>query len=167
MNRHVLSILVENQSGVLSRISGLFSRRGYNIDSLSVGETENPAYSRVTAVCSGDDMIIEQIKNQLEKLVDTVAIIDLNDGQSVYRELALIKVSAIPEKRSEIVGIVDIFRAKIIDVSTTAIIVEITGEMTKVDAFAELLGPYGIMEIARTGLTGMQRGSKLIKDHIS
>ena len=162
MARHVLSILVENQSGVLSRVTGLFSRRGFNIDSLSVGETENPEYSRITVVAQGDDVIIEQIKKQLEKLVDTKNVIELFPEESVYRELALIKICAPPSTRSEITGIVDIFRAGIIDVSREAVTVEITGDSAKISAFRQLMEPFGIIEIARTGLTGLQRGEKSI-----
>ena len=161
MNKHVLSILVENQAGVLTRVSGLFARRGFNIDSLSVGETENPAYSRITVVCFGDDQVIDQIKKQLAKLVDTVGITDLSASESVYRELMLIKIKADPSKRAEIVGFVDIFRAKIIDVSAVAIIVEMTGETSKINAFIDLVSSYGILEIARTGLTGLGRSGVL------
>jgi len=159
VKKHVISILVENQAGVLSRVSGLFSRRGYNIDSLSVGETENPEYSRITVVCSGDAMIIDQIKKQLQKIIDAVSVIELYPDQSVYRELALIKIFADPDRRSEISGVVDIFRAKIIDVSAATITVEMTGETSKIDAFIELVESYGIKEIARTGLTGLTRGT--------
>jgi acetolactate synthase-1/3 small subunit len=157
--------LVENQSGVLSRISGLFSRRGYNIDSLSVGVTENPAFSRVTIVTSGDEFVIAQIKNQVEKLVDVVRVVELATDSSVMRELALIKIKAAEQTRSAIVGIVDIFRAKIIDVSASSVTVEITGETSKIDAFLSLAETYGVEEIARTGLTGLQRGAAFIKEH--
>ncbi|MDR0957638.1 MAG: acetolactate synthase small subunit [Clostridiales bacterium] len=158
-------MLVENQSGVLSRISGLFSRRGYNIDSLSVGVTENPAFSRVTIVTSGDEFVIAQIKNQVEKLVDVVRVVELATDSSVMRELALIKIKAAEQTRSAIVGIVDIFRAKIIDVSASSVTVEITGETSKIDAFLSLAETYGVEEIARTGLTGLQRGAAFIKEH--
>lgn len=165
MSRHIISILVENQSGVLSRITGLFSRRGYNIDSLSVGETENALFSRITVVIHGDDYIIEQIEKQVKKLVDVINVVELAPDSSVYRELALIKVSADPSLRSEIVGIVDIFRASIIDVSSSTVTIELTGDQAKIAAFSELMQPYGIMEIARTGLTGLQRGNSFIKEH--
>jgi len=164
MERHIISILVENQSGVLSRISGLFSRRGYNIDSLSVGETEDKRFSRITIAASGDGNVIDQIIKQLDKLVDTINIIELILGESVYRELALIKITAETDKRAEIMGIVDIFRANIIDVSPSAVIVEMTGETSKIDAFLEIAKPYGILEIARTGLTGLSRGGKAINN---
>jgi len=156
----VISILVENQSGVLSRVSGLFSRRGYNIDSLSVGVTEDPKYSRITVAAYGDDNIIYQIHKQLEKLVDVLEVTELAPDNSVYRELALIKVSVeSPSERSEIIGIAEIFRANVIDVSHTSLIMEVTGDQSKVDAFTQLLEPYGIKEIVRTGLSGIQRGA--------
>ena len=164
MNKHVLSILVENQSGVLSRISGLFSRRGYNIDSLSVGETENPVFSRITVVASGDHMIIDQIRKQVSKLAEVIEVIDLLPENSVVRELALVKVKASPDARPEIVGIVDIFRAGIIDVSLGTLTVEITGEQGKIQAFVDLMEPYGIKELVRTGLTGIQRGGSGIAE---
>ncbi len=162
MNRHVLSILVENQSGVLSRISGLFSRRGYNIDSLSVGVTENPDISRITVVACGDDLIIDQIRKQVEKLEDVVKCVQLIKENSVCRELALIKVKADATTRPELVGLVDIFRANIIDLSQGSITVEITGAQKKIAAFIELVEPYTIMEIVRTGLTAIQRGTTLV-----
>ncbi len=161
----MLSILVENHAGVLSRVVGLFSRRGYNIDSLSVGVTEDPSFSRITIVARGDDMIIDQIRKQVEKLVDVTEIIELNPDESVYRELALIKVSASPRERTEIVGIVEVFRANIIDVSCSAMTIEITGDQSKILAFTELMAPYGIKEIVRTGLTALERGSSVIKEH--
>ncbi len=164
MNRHVLSILVENHAGVLSRVTGLFSRRGYNIDSLSVGVTEDPKYSRITVVAVGDDAVIDQIHKQVNKLVDVVEIISLLPNESVYRELALIKVNAGADVRSEVVGIVDIFRANIIDVANSSLTVELTGDQSKIAAFAELMEPYGIIELVRTGITGIQRGNLGIKD---
>jgi len=166
MDRYVLSILVENHSGVLSRVTGLFSRRCYNIDSLSVGETEDRMFSRITVVLHGDAYIIEQIQKQLAKLVEVVNVAVLTQDAAVYRELALIKVSALPAVRPEIVGIVDIFRANIIDVSPTTLTIEMTGDQNKIAAFAALMEPYGIKEIARTGLTALQRGSSTIHDTI-
>ena len=166
MSRHVLSVLVTNQSGVLSRVAGLFSRRGYNIDSLSVGVTEDPEVSRMTIVARGDDLILEQITKQLNKLVDVIHIKELKPEVSVYRELALVKVAATDNNRASIIEMTDIFRAKIIDVSNEALTVEITGDQTKVDAFLDLLEPYGIKEIVRTGLTAIQRGNKEIKEYI-
>ncbi len=165
MNRHVLSVLVENQSGVLSRVSGLFSRRGYNIDSLSVGVTEDPDVSRMTIVVRGDDYILEQIKKQLNKLIDVIKIIELKPNQSVYRELALIKIRSEAAHRASIIEIVDIFRAKIIDVANESLTAEITGDEGKIAAFLELMEPYGIKEIVRTGLTALERGNMEIKEH--
>lgn len=165
MNRHVLSVLVENQSGVLSRISGLFSRRGYNIDSLTVGETEDTKTSRMTIVVRGDDYILEQIKKQLNKLIDVIKIIELKQSQAVFRELALIKVDAPPNSRASIISTIDIFRAKVVDVAKESLTAEITGDQSKVDAFIELMSPYGIREIVRTGLTALERGNKEIKEH--
>ena len=163
MNRHVISILVENHAGVLSRVSGLFSRRGYNIDSLSVGVTEDSKVSRITVVAFGDDNIIYQIHKQLEKLVDVLEVAELAPENSVYRELALIKVSVdSPAVRSDIIGISEIFRASVIDVSHTSLIMELTGDQSKIDAFTRLLAPYGIREIVRTGLSGIQRGENTL-----
>ncbi|MDR2648325.1 MAG: acetolactate synthase small subunit [Clostridiales bacterium] len=162
-NRHVISILVENHSGVLSRVSGLFSRRGYNIDSLSVGVTENPRFSRITIAAFGDDNIIYQIHKQLEKLIDVLEVTELESENSVCRELALIKVRADAGARSEIISIADIFRANVIDVSHAALTVEMTGDQSKIEAFIQLLVPYGIREIVRTGLTGVQRGAATLK----
>jgi len=164
MERHVLSILVENHVGVLSRVSGLFSRRGYNIESLSVGVTEDPVFSRITVVVMGDVNIIEQIRKQVEKLVDAVEVIVLLPDESVYRELTLIKVRANAKERPEIVGIVEIFRANIIDVAIDSMTVELTGDQDKADAFRELMAPYGVIEIVRTGLTAIQRGNVALKD---
>ncbi len=165
MNRHVLSVLVENQSGVLSRVSGLFSRRGYNIGSLSVGETEDPKVSRMTIVVRGDDYILEQIKKQLNKLIDVIKIIELKNDQSIFRELAMIKVKAEGSSRASIIEIVGIFRAKIVDVANETLTVEMTGDEGKIEAFINLMKPYGIKEIVRTGLTALERGNKEIKDH--
>lgn len=163
MQRHVLSIIADNQAGVLSRITGLFSRRGYNIESLSVGETEDHSTSRITIEVNCDDLVIEQIRKQVEKLIDVREIIELHRDSSVYRELALIKVKVSAQSRMEIVGIVDIFRANIIDVSGSSITVEMTGDDSKIAAFTKLMEPYGVLEIARTGLTGLQRGCDYMK----
>lgn len=160
MSRAVFSLLVENTAGVLSRISGLFSRRGYNIDSLTVGETENPAYSRMTVVARGDDEILEQIRRQLEKLVDVIEITELKSHTtSVCRELILLKVEVKPEEREHLVSVVNIFRAKIIDVSEDSMIVELTGNQAKVDAFIRLIKDFTVREMARTGITGLSRGT--------
>ncbi len=164
MNRHVLSVLVENQSGVLSRVSGLFSRRGYNIDSLSVGETEDPKVSRMTIVVRGDDYILEQIKKQLNKLIDVIKIVELDTQQSVFRELAMIKVNTTMETRASVIEIVSIFRANIVDVSNETLTVEMTGDESKIEAFINLMNNYGIAEVVRTGLTAIERGSKQIKN---
>jgi acetolactate synthase-1/3 small subunit len=165
MERHILSILVENHPGVLSRISGLFSRRCYNIDSLSVGATEDPGLSRITIVTHGEEMVIDQIKNQVGKLVDVKKVIELTPGASVCREIALVKVAVDAKSRQEFVSIVDIFRANIIDVSATSLTIEITGDQSKITAFLDLSAPYGIKEIVRTGLTGIERGAFIIKEH--
>ena len=157
MKAKVLSLLVDNTSGVLSRVSGMFSRRGYNIDSLSVGVTENPKYSRMTVAVTGDDRILSQIKNQLMKLEDVVEVVELEDGTSVCRELVLIKVKADQNERQAIIAITDVFRAKIVDVSPGTIMIEITGNNTKIDAFIELLNGFEIQELVRTGLTGLAR----------
>jgi acetolactate synthase-1/3 small subunit len=157
--RHVLSVLVANHAGVLSRVSGLFSRRGYNIDSLSVGATEDPRYSRITVSLRGDDRVIEQITKQVAKLVDVLDVAELPPERSVFRELCFIKVEAPARARSEIFATADIFRANIIDVSAESLTVEMTGDQGKIAAFIELMKPYGIMEIVRTGLTGIARGS--------
>lgn len=166
MSRHVLSVLVTNHSGVLSRVAGLFSRRGYNIDSLSVGVTENPEFSRMTIVARGDDLIIQQITKQLNKLVDVVYIKELKPESSVCRELALVKVSTKDNNRASIIEVVDIFRANIIDVSSESLTVEITGDQTKVKAFLDLVQPYGVKEIVRTGLTALERGDQEIKQYL-
>ena len=165
MNRHVLSILVENQAGVLSRVTGLFSRRGYNISSLSVDVTENAERSRITVVVFCDDMIIEQIKKQVEKLVDVVRVVELDPERAVFRELALVKVSANGDNRPKIISIVDIFRANVIDVASETVTVEITGDQSKIAAFVSLMEDYGIKEIVRTGLTGLCRGNNPMRKH--
>lgn len=159
MRRIVFSILVDNTSGVLSRVSGLFSRRGYNIDSLTVGETQDPAISRMTVVANGDDQILEQIEKQLAKLEDVREIIELTDKESVCRELVLVKVAADIKERQAIIAVADIFRAKIVDVAMDSLMVELTGNQAKIDAFINLLDGYEIRELVRTGLTGLTRGS--------
>lgn len=166
MSRHVLSVLVSNQSGVLSRVAGLFSRRGFNIDSLSVGETEHEDISRMTIVVRGDDLVLDQITKQLNKLHDVLYIKELSRDLAVYRELLLIKVQATSENRAAIIEITDIFRAKIIDVASETLVIEITGDQSKLEAFINLIEPYGIKEFTRTGLTALQRGNDVIKDNI-
>lgn len=164
MKKHVLSVLVENHSGVLSRVSGLFSRRGYNIDSLSVGETEDPKISRMTIVADADEYTLEQIKKQLNKLVDVIKIIELKEDHAIYRELALIKIAATKENRAEIIEIANIFRAHIVDVASESIVIEATGDQGKISALSNMLMPYGIKEVIRTGLTALERGEKELKN---
>ena len=158
MSKMVLSILVDDTAGVLSRVSGLFSRRGYNIDSLTVGETETPGISRMTVVANGDEQILDQIKKQLAKLEDVKKIVELKDGESVRRELILVKVAAGQKDRQAIIAVADIFRAKIVDVSMESMIVELTGNQTKLDAFIKLLEGFEVIEMVRTGITGLTRG---------
>ncbi len=159
--RHIISALVVNHSGVMARVAGLFSRRGYNIDSIAVGHSEEPNLSRMIIVVEADqEQVLEQIEKQLYKLIDVVKVNDLPVKESVERELALIKVNAGSQNRSEIMQIVDIFRAKIVDVSSRAVIVEITGGSEKIEAFITLLKPYGIREIVRTGQIAMLRTPK-------
>ncbi|MCT4606313.1 MAG: acetolactate synthase small subunit [Marinisporobacter sp.] len=164
MNRHVLSVLVENHSGVLSRIAGLFSRRGYNIDSLSVGETENPNISRMTITVSGDDYMLEQMKKQLNKLINVIKVVELKPEKSVYRELILLKVKADLKNRAAIIETINIFRGNIIDVSNETLTVELTGDFGKIAGFTELMAPFGILELVRTGFTGLQRGNTFIAE---
>lgn len=166
MRKMVLSILVDNTAGVLSRVSGLFSRRGYNITSLTVGETENPAFSRMTVVVRGEEQTLEQIYKQVEKLEDVVEITKLNSGDSVCRELVLVKVKADPQQRQQVIAVADIFRAKIVDVAKESLMVELTGNQAKIDAFIKLLDGFTILSIVRTGLTGLTRGSGDIADYI-
>ncbi len=163
MAKHTLSILVENHAGVLSRVAGLFSRRGFNIDSLAVGVTEDPKVSRMTIVVDGDDYIVEQVTKQLNKLIDVIKIRQLHPEDSISRELALIKVTANSETRSEIIQIVDIFRANIVDVSKDALTIEMTGTSSKMTALEDMLSQFGIKEIVRTGTIGIQRGNQVIK----
>lgn len=158
--RHTISVLVENKFGVLSRIAGLFSGRGFNIESLSVAESLDPNVSRMTIVTRGDDRVLEQVTKQLNKLVDVIKVIDHSEEKFVDRELALIKVNAEPQLRDEILRITEIFRGKVVDVSPKTYTVEVTGDEEKVDAFIEMLKPLGIKEIARTGRIAMSRGAK-------
>ena len=158
MKTKVFSLLVDNTSGVLSRVSGMFSRRGYNIDSLSVGVTQDPKYSRMTVAVSGDDKILSQIKNQLNKLEDVVEVIELKDGLSVVRELVLVKVKVDIKERQQIISMADVFRANIVDVSPDSLMIELTGNAGKIQAFINLLEGFKIEELVRTGLTGLTRG---------
>lgn len=164
MRKMVLSILVDNTSGVLSRVAGLFSRRGYNIDSLTVGETQDPTISRMTVVVSGDDQILEQIEKQLNKLEDVIEIKELMSNESVCRELVLVKVAAGRSDRQAVTAIADIFRAKIVDVAIDSLMIELTGNQDKIDAFLGLLDGFTIKELVRTGVTGLTRGSGDIAD---
>lgn len=166
MEKHVLSALVKNSSGVLSRVSGLFSRRGYNIDSLTVGRTEDPSISRMTITLMGDENVLEQVKKQLNKLEDVVRVINFKTNESVYRELALIKVRANAENRAAINETVKIFRSKIIDISTDTLTIELTGDEEKISALINLMEEYGIEELVRTGVTALQRGEKTIKNSV-
>ena len=159
MNKKVLSVLVDNTSGVLNRIAGLFSRRGYNIDSLTVGETENPLYSRMTIVVTGDD-ILEQIIKQITKLEDVKRVDVLEPSNSVTRELILVKIKTTPEQRQQIMAMTEIFRANIVDVAKESVMIEITGSQSKLSAFLSLLEDYEILELVRTGITGLARGIK-------
>ena len=160
MQRKVFQLLANNTSGVLSRITGLFSRRGYNIESITAGVTADPRYSRVTIVASGDEESLEQIEKQVGKLVDVKDVKELKPEESVYRELVLIKVAATAQMRQNIISIADIFRAKIIDVGAESLIIEMTGNQSKVEAFIGLLDGYEILELARTGIAGLGRGTK-------
>ncbi len=161
--KHTIAVIVENKSGVLTRIAGLFSRRSFNIDSLSVGATDNPDYSRMTITVHGDRDVLEQVIKQLSKLINVIRVSELEASESVERELAIIKVNADKESRSEIMQIVNIFRAKIIDVSHRSMIIEVTGDEEKVDAIVQLLRQFGIKEIARTGKVSMVRGARIVK----
>ena len=160
--RHIISILVENEFGVLARVAGLFSGRGFNIESLSVAETLDPTVSRITLVTRGDDQVLEQMEKQLNKLICVIKVGDFTETEHVERELVLIKVRADERTRGELANIVDIFRAKIIDVSRESNIVEITGAEEKVNALVELLKPIGILEIVRTGKVAMYRGTRVL-----
>jgi acetolactate synthase-1/3 small subunit len=158
--KHTISILVENKFGVLSRVAGLFSARGYNIESLSVGETLDPAVSRMTIVVRGDEFVIEQVMKQLHKLIDVIKVSDLTDDNHVERELVLVRVNAEPQHREEILRTADIFRAKVVDVTQATFVLEVTGDEGKIEALIELLKPMGIQELVRTGKVAIARGPK-------
>ena len=160
MQKRVFQLLVDNNAGVLSRISGLFSRRGYNIESITAGVTADSRFTRITIVASGDEEVLDQIEKQVAKLIDVRDIRELKPDKSVYRELCLIKVKSTPEKRQGIIAVADIFRAKIIDVNVDSLIVELTGNQSKIEAFISLLKDYEILEIARTGIAGLGRGTE-------
>ena len=159
VQKKVFQLIVDNNPGVLSRISGLFSRRGYNIESITAGVTADPRFTRITIVASGDDVILDQIEKQVAKLVDIRDIHELLPEDSVYRELALVKVRAEASNRQSILATANIFRGNIIDVSPDSLIIEITGSQSKVDAFLKLLEGYEILELARTGIAGLGRGT--------
>lgn len=162
--RHVLSALVMNQPGVLAHISGMLASRGFNIESLAVGETENPEFSRVTFVVNGDDRVLDQVRKQLEKIVTVVKVLDYSQQDFVERDLMLMKVSAAGGKRTEIRELVDIFRAKIVDVSPGHVMIEISGQENKLQAFIELMRPFGILELARTGRIALLRDATIAMD---
>jgi acetolactate synthase-1/3 small subunit len=158
--RHVLSALVQNQPGVLAHISGMLASRGFNIDSLAVGETEDPHLSRTTFVVTGDDSTLEQVRKQLDKLITVVKVEDISGEDYVERDLMLIKINAPPAKRVEILQIVEMFRARVVDVGLDNLMLEISGREQKIEAFIELLRPHGILELARTGRIALVRGGK-------
>lgn len=158
--RHLISILIENESGALSRVAGLFSARGYNIESLTVAPTEDPSLSRMTLTTSGSDEIIEQITKQLNKLIDVVKLIDISESSHIERELMMVKARAVNGMRDEIKRLTDIFRGSILDVTPTTYVVEITGEKAKLDAFLQTVGQENIIEVVRSGTTGILRGER-------
>ena len=161
--RHIISLLLENEAGALSRVSGLFSARGYNIESLTVAPTEDPSLSRMTIVTSGSDDVIEQINKQLNKLVDVVKVVDLSEGMHIERELMLVKVRATGKEREEMKRISDIFRGRILDVTDKTYTIELTGTGAKLDAFIEALDKGAILETVRTGASGIGRGDRILK----
>lgn len=160
MQKKVFQLLVNNTSGVLSRISGLFARRGYNVESITAGVTADSRITRITIVASGDDEILEQIEKQLSKLEDVRNIKELQPEKSVYRELIMVKVRATAEQRQSVISVADIFRAKIIDIAPESLMIELTGDQQKIDAFISLLEGYEILELARTGIAGLGRGTE-------
>ena len=163
-NSYTLAILVNNKSGVLMRVVALFSRRGYNIDSLSVGETEDPRTSRITIVVTGDRQIVEQIIRQVGKLVDVKKVYEMTSNGSIQRELILVKLRADAETRSQITDIAEIFKAKIIDVTSTTMTMQLTGTLDKLDSFLTLAAQYGVVELVRTGITALERGSRALSE---
>jgi acetolactate synthase-1/3 small subunit len=160
--RHIISILMENEPGALSRVVGLFSQRNFNIETLNVAPTEDPTLSRLTVTTVGDDRVIEQITKHLNKLIDVVKLVDLTEGNHIERELMLVKVKALGAARDEVKRTVDIFRAQIVDVSPSLYTVQITGDAGKLDAFLQAMAPVGILEVARTGVSGIARGDKVL-----
>jgi acetolactate synthase I/III small subunit len=164
MSRHTLSVLVENKPGVLARVASLFSRRGFNIDSLAVGPTEHADVSRMTIVVNVAELPLEQVTKQLNKLVNVIKIVELDAGQSVQRELTLIKVRADTETRSHVLELVQLFRARCVDVATDAVTIEVTGTPDKLDAFIRVLEPFGIKELVQSGMVAIGRGARSITD---
>jgi acetolactate synthase-1/3 small subunit len=158
--KHTVAALVENRPGVLNRVASLFRRRGFNIDSLAVGETEDPNLSRITVVVMGDDRHLEQVRKQLEKIVTVVKVLDISREDFVERDLILIKVDVTPERRAEVQGLVEIFRGRVVDVSPEQLMIEISGQEGKIEAFIDAVRPYGIRELARTGRIALVRGSR-------
>lgn len=161
--RHVISALVINEPGVLANVAGMFAARGFNIDSLVVGRTDDPNYSRMTIVVIGDDLMFDQVRKQLAKLVPVAEVTDFADTAYLERNLTLIKVKVTPERRGEVIEIVNLFRAKVVDVAVDSIVVELAGTEDKIEAFVELMAPYGIAELARTGVIAMKRGMQLAR----
>ncbi len=161
--RHVLSVLVQNQPGVLAHVSGMFASRGFNIDSLAVGETEDTHLSRITVVVMGDDRTLEQVRKQLEKIVTVVKVHDISREDYVERDMMLIKIDARPETRPEVQGLVEIFRGRVVDVSPEQMTIEISGQEKKIEAFVDAVRPYGIRELVRTGRIAMVRGSGVVE----
>ena len=159
MNKFIIAVFVENKAGVLTRVTSMFTRRGFNIDALTVGETESPEYSRITISLSGDGYAKEQLINQMKKLFNVKKVEVLEENESIRRELMLIKVKNTSDVRSDILSAVDVFRAKVIDYGTDAMCIEITGEPSKIDAFVELMAPFGILEMCRTGIVALDRGT--------
>jgi len=157
--RHVISAIVENKPGVLAHIAGLFAGRGFNIDSLAVGETEDPARSRMTVVARGDDAVLEQIRKQLGKIIDVIKVVDFSGADTVERDLMLIKVAASPERRGEVFEIVEVFRGKVVDIGPKHLTLEVSGPEKKIEAFIDLVKPYGVKELVRTGRIALARGA--------
>jgi acetolactate synthase-1/3 small subunit len=164
MSKHTLSVLVENKPGVLARIAGLFSRRGFNIESLAVGPTEHPEISRMTIMVNVEDSPLEQVTKQLNKLVEVLKIVELDAGSSVTRELVLVKVKADGENRRQVLENVQLFRAKVVDVSTDAVTIEVTGDAGKIDAFLRVIEPLGVRELVQSGMVAIGRGGRSITD---
>jgi acetolactate synthase-1/3 small subunit len=160
MKKHILYALVENKAGVLARVAGLFSARGFNIDSLAVGETEDPRFSRMTIVVAGDDTVLEQVRKQLDKLVNVVKVQDFSDTPVVERDLLLVRVNVPPEKRGQVLELVQVFRARVVDVGRSEMVIEVVGTEDKVEALLDLLRPYGILEMARTGRVALGRSQR-------